>query len=77
MIPALTSPVVFACHCELEAGKIQVGILVFHEDFEPGVHTLYDPLTEQPYPVSIPDLPNPSYTVELDYVSSLQDPPHC
>lgn len=74
MIPALTSPVVFACHCQPEPNGVEVGILVFNDDFEPGLHTLYSADREgESHQVYIPILPNPSYNVTLTYGHSIQD----
>lgn len=73
MIPALTNLVVFACHCQPQPQGFEVGILALSEDFEPGLHTLYNGENES-YQVYIPNLPNPSYHVILNYGYSIQNP---
>ncbi len=74
LLRALSSPDVFAVHCQVEDDGIQVGILVLGEDFQPGFHSLYDLDTQQRYSVSIPRSSSPQYKVKLPYGTSLQHP---
>jgi hypothetical protein len=71
---ALTSPDVFAVHCQVEDDCIQVGILVLGEDFQPGFHHLYNLDTQQRYTVSITRPSSPQYQARLPYGTSLQHP---
>ncbi|HEY9697010.1 MAG TPA: hypothetical protein V6D10_07090 [Trichocoleus sp.] len=65
-IAALTNPVVFACHCTIEAGEMTVGILVLHDECEPGLHKLYTTDAQHHATVEIPDtLSNPAYDTKL------------
>lgn len=70
MIPALTSPHVFACHCDVQPDRIVAGLLVTHEDCELGTHTLYNPENEgECYAVNLAELPDRPYQVVLNRVS--------
>lgn len=72
MIPALTNRFVFAAHCQPGAEGIEVGILCLNEDFEPGLHTLYNGDREnESFQLYIPILPNPSYKIILNYGNSI------
>lgn len=66
MISALTSPVIFACHCTIEPDRIVAGLLVLHEDCELGTHTLYN--DSEPYPIALTQIPDRPYNVTLSRV---------
>lgn len=67
MIRALTSPDVYAVHCQVEDNGIQAGILLLSEDFRPGSHFLYDLDTQQRYHVLIETASSPQFKVSLPY----------
>lgn len=73
---ALTNPNVFACRYNVEDHGIQVGILLLSEDFQPGMHFLYDLDTEQRYHVHIDSVTSPQYTIKLPY-AALQNAETC
>jgi hypothetical protein len=73
MIPYLSSPNVFACHCESANGLLTVGILALNDDFEPGLHRLYDE-AGQLYQVQIPAIAlQVSYKTILPIISAPDD----
>ena len=52
LIPALTSPAAFACHCTVETDLIRVGILLLSDEFEAGGQLLWQ--GDRSYAVHIP-----------------------
>lgn len=66
---ALTSPDVFACSYKVEDNGVQVGILILSEEFQPGLHFLYDLDSEQCYPLQIHSAISPQFKVILPYAS--------
>lgn len=65
MIQYLSSPNVFACRCDRADGLLTVGILALNDEFEPGLHRLYDE-SGQLYQVQIPAI-----AIQVSYKTSL------
>jgi len=73
MIPYLSSPDVFACKCDRADGLLSVGILALNDDFEPGLHSLYDEAGQR-WQVQIPAIAfQVSYKISLPIINAPDD----
>lgn len=66
IIRGFRSKTIFATYCTLDGSKLTVGRLDLREDFEPGIHTIYNVDTDEPLTVLIPELDTPSFKKVLN-----------